>query len=100
MNVRPTLGCPRTEGGAASKKLPSRRWLPLALAAACAFLTAAPNRAMAADRGSGADRVVFLSEGVVAEEGLAHDVLTRPQHPLTARFLQIIAAERPAEASA
>jgi polar amino acid transport system ATP-binding protein/polar amino acid transport system permease protein len=40
-----------------------------------------------------ADRVIFLSGGAVAEEGLAHDVLTRPQHPLTARFLQIMGAE-------
>jgi polar amino acid transport system permease protein len=37
-----------------------------------------------------ADRVVFLGEGSVREEGLAHEVLTRPQHPLTARFLQIM----------
>ena len=37
-----------------------------------------------------ADRVVFLSNGVVTEEGLAHDVLTRPQHPLTARFLRVM----------
>ena len=37
-----------------------------------------------------ADRAVFLSEGRIAEEGLAHDVLTRPRHPLTARFLQIM----------
>ncbi|MGA7802737.1 MAG: amino acid ABC transporter ATP-binding protein, partial [Gammaproteobacteria bacterium] len=41
-----------------------------------------------------ADRVVFLSGGAVAEEGLAHEVLTRPQHPLTARFLQVMAADR------
>jgi polar amino acid transport system ATP-binding protein/polar amino acid transport system permease protein len=40
-----------------------------------------------------ADRVVFLSDGVVTEEGLAHDVLTRPKHPLTARFLQIMSAD-------
>lgn len=44
-----------------------------------------------------ADRVVFLSGGAVAEEGLAHEVLTRPRHPLTARFLQVMAAERPHE---
>ena len=37
-----------------------------------------------------ADRVVFLSNGVVAEEGPAQEVLTRPQHPLTARFLQVM----------
>ena len=40
-----------------------------------------------------ADRVVFLSNGVVVEEGLAHEVLTRPQHPLTARFLQVMNAD-------
>ncbi len=47
-----------------------------------------------------ADRVVFLSDGIVTEEGLAHDVLRRPRHPQTARFLQIMAAERPMETSA
>ena len=40
-----------------------------------------------------ADRVVFLSNGVVAEEGLAHEVLTHPRHPLTARFLQVMSAD-------
>jgi polar amino acid transport system permease protein len=40
-----------------------------------------------------ADRVVFLSNGRVTEEGLAHEVLTRPRHPLTARFLQVMGAE-------
>jgi polar amino acid transport system permease protein len=39
-----------------------------------------------------ADRVVFLSNGTVTEEGLAHDVLTRPRHPLTARFLRVMGA--------
>jgi polar amino acid transport system permease protein len=43
-----------------------------------------------------ADRVVFLSNGVVTEEGPAQDVLTRPRHPLTARFLQVMGAEVPA----
>ncbi|HVC54634.1 MAG TPA: amino acid ABC transporter permease/ATP-binding protein [Stellaceae bacterium] len=47
-----------------------------------------------------ADRVVFLSDGVVTEEGLAHDVLTRPRHPLTARFLQIMGADHPLETPA
>ena len=47
-----------------------------------------------------ADRVVFLSDGAVTEEGLAHEVLTRPRHPLTARFLQVMAAEHPAEVPA
>jgi len=40
-----------------------------------------------------ADRVVFLSNGTVTEEGLAHEVLTRPQHPLTARFLRVMGAD-------
>jgi polar amino acid transport system permease protein len=44
-----------------------------------------------------ADRIVFLSGGAVTEEGLAHDVLTRPQHPLTARFLRIMGADEPLE---
>jgi polar amino acid transport system permease protein len=47
-----------------------------------------------------ADRVVFLSNGKVTEEGLAHEVLTRPKHPLTARFLQVMGAETMAEPAA
>ena len=47
-----------------------------------------------------ADRVVFLSGGTVTEEGLAYDVLTRPQHPLTARFLQVMGADSMAETPA
>jgi polar amino acid transport system permease protein len=46
-----------------------------------------------------ADRVVFLSNGTVTEEGPAHDVLTRPRHPLTARFLRVMGAESLVEAS-
>jgi polar amino acid transport system permease protein len=41
-----------------------------------------------------ADRVMFLSGGRVIEEGLAHDVLTRPRHPLTARFLRVMGADQ------
>lgn len=37
-----------------------------------------------------ADRVVFLSNGIVTEEGPANEVLTRPKHPLTARFLRVM----------
>ena len=37
-----------------------------------------------------ADRVVFLSNGIVTEEGPANDVLTHPRHPLTARFLRVM----------
>jgi polar amino acid transport system permease protein len=40
-----------------------------------------------------ADRVVFMSGGAVVEEGPAHDVLARPHHPLTARFLSVMATE-------
>lgn len=48
-----------------------------------------------------ADRVVFLSNGIVTEEGPANDVLTRPKHPLTARFLSVMGAgtECPTEIS-
>ena len=41
-----------------------------------------------------ADRVVFLSQGVIIEEGPADDVLMRPQHPLTARFLRVMGANQ------
>ncbi|CRZ16707.1 amino acid ABC transporter permease/ATP-binding protein [Mycolicibacterium neworleansense] len=34
-----------------------------------------------------ADRVVFMAGGVVVEEGTADQVITRPQHPVTARFV-------------
>jgi polar amino acid transport system permease protein len=37
-----------------------------------------------------ADRVVFLSGGAVAEEGPAEEILDRPRHPLTARFLSVM----------
>ncbi|HTI18113.1 MAG TPA: amino acid ABC transporter permease/ATP-binding protein [Trinickia sp.] len=40
-----------------------------------------------------ADRVVFMSGGVVVEDGPAHDVLTHPSHPLTARFLNVMGAD-------
>jgi polar amino acid transport system permease protein len=42
-----------------------------------------------------ADRVVFLSGGSIVEEGPAHEVLTRPRNPLTARFLSVMEADRP-----
>ncbi len=38
-----------------------------------------------------ADRVVFLSEGAIVEDGPAATVLTAPRHPLTARFLRRMA---------
>jgi polar amino acid transport system permease protein len=47
-----------------------------------------------------ADRVAFLSGGSIIEEGPAHDVLTRPRNPLTQRFLRVMEAEKPLEASA
>ncbi|ODV10557.1 MAG: ABC transporter permease [Rubrivivax sp. SCN 70-15] len=45
-----------------------------------------------------ADRVVFLSGGSVVEDGPAHEVLTRPRHPLTARFLSVMGADAPLKA--
>src|SRR6202049_4212682 len=42
-----------------------------------------------------ADRVVFLSGGSIIEEGPAHEVLTEPKHPLTARFLRTVGADSP-----
>jgi polar amino acid transport system permease protein len=47
-----------------------------------------------------ADRVVFLSGGSIVEEGPAHEVLTNPRHPATARFLSIMEADRPTAAPA
>jgi polar amino acid transport system permease protein len=44
-----------------------------------------------------ADRVVFLSGGAIVEEGPAHEVLTRPKHALTARFLQRMGADAASE---
>ena len=39
-----------------------------------------------------ADRVVFLAQGRVVEEGQARTVLSTPSHPLTARFIRVMAA--------
>lgn len=44
-----------------------------------------------------ADRVVFLSGGAIIEQGPAEDVLTRPHHPLTARFLDVMGASQESE---
>ena len=41
-----------------------------------------------------ADRVAILSDGGIIEEGPAHDVLTRPRHPVTARFLNVMEGDR------
>ncbi|GAB7524887.1 amino acid ABC transporter permease/ATP-binding protein [Paraburkholderia sp. 2C] len=40
-----------------------------------------------------ADRVVFMSGGNVVEEGPAHELLRHPQHPLTAKFLNVMGAD-------
>jgi polar amino acid transport system permease protein len=47
-----------------------------------------------------ADRVVFLSGGSIIEEGPAHEVLTSPRNPITARFLRVMEADKPTEAPA
>ena len=47
-----------------------------------------------------ADRVVFLSGGSIIEEGPAHEVLTRPRNPITARFLNVMEADKPTVAPA
>jgi polar amino acid transport system permease protein len=47
-----------------------------------------------------ADRVVFLAGGRVLESGPAQTVLTRPSHPLTAKFLSVMAADAPSPLTA
>ena len=47
-----------------------------------------------------ATRVVFLADGVVKEDGPAHEVLMAPRNPLTARFLRVIGADGPAPVGA
>jgi len=47
-----------------------------------------------------ADRVVFLSGGTIIEEGPAHEVLTNPRNPITARFLSVMEADKPTVAPA
>ena len=47
-----------------------------------------------------ADRVIFLSGGTITEEGDAEEVLTRPRHPTTARFLSVMGAHSVTEAIA
>jgi polar amino acid transport system permease protein len=44
-----------------------------------------------------ADRVAFLSDGRILEEGPAHEVLSNPRHPVTARFLSVVDADRTPE---
>ena len=47
-----------------------------------------------------ADRVAFLSGGSIIEEGPAHEVLTNPRNPLTARFLSVMEADKAPEKTA
>lgn len=44
-----------------------------------------------------ADRVVFLADGRIVEEGPAHEVLTNPKDPITARFLSVMASDKTLE---
>ncbi|MEH2569926.1 amino acid ABC transporter permease/ATP-binding protein [Bradyrhizobium sp. AZCC 2289] len=45
-----------------------------------------------------ADRVAFLSGGAILEEGPAHEVLSNPRNPLTARFLSVMESDKAPEA--
>jgi polar amino acid transport system permease protein len=44
-----------------------------------------------------ADRVAFLNGGCIIEEGPAHEVLSNPRNPLTARFLSVMETDRAPE---
>ncbi|WP_454618966.1 amino acid ABC transporter permease/ATP-binding protein [Bradyrhizobium cenepequi] len=44
-----------------------------------------------------ADRVAFLSGGRILEEGPAHEVLSNPRNPVTARFLSVMEADKTPE---
>jgi polar amino acid transport system permease protein len=44
-----------------------------------------------------ADRVAFLNGGAILEEGPAHEVLSNPRHPVTARFLSVMEADKTPE---
>ena len=37
-----------------------------------------------------ADRVVFMADGVIAEEGAPADIFENPQNPRTQQFLQCV----------
>jgi len=39
-----------------------------------------------------ADRVIFLTAGKIVEDGPAHEVLTQPSNPLTARFIRVMSS--------
>jgi polar amino acid transport system permease protein len=47
-----------------------------------------------------ADRVAFLSGGSILEQGPAHEILTNPRHPVTARFLSVMEADKTPENTA
>jgi polar amino acid transport system permease protein len=47
-----------------------------------------------------ADRVAFLSGGSILEQGPAHEILTNPRHPVTARFLSVMEADKAPEKTA
>src|ERR1700723_2274062 len=47
-----------------------------------------------------ADRVAFLSGGAILEEGPAPEILTNPRHPVTARFLSLMEADKAPEKTA
>jgi polar amino acid transport system permease protein len=47
-----------------------------------------------------ADRVAFLSGGSIIEEGPAHEILTNPRNPATARFLSVMEADKAPENTA
>jgi polar amino acid transport system permease protein len=47
-----------------------------------------------------ADRVAFLSGGSILEEGPAHQILTNPSHPVTARFLSVMEGDDAPESAA
>jgi len=46
-----------------------------------------------------ADRVVFLSDGAIREQGSAREVFANPQHPLTVRFLQALGEDAAANSA-
>ena len=45
-----------------------------------------------------ADRVAFLSGGAILEEGPAHQMLSSPRNPVTARFLSVMEADKAPQA--
>jgi polar amino acid transport system permease protein len=47
-----------------------------------------------------ADRVAFLSGGSILEQGPAHEILTNPRHPVTARFLSVMEGDKAPEKTA